>query len=53
MAIPSLMVHRFDAHKMSEPIPMPNSGDPYLYFVVAGILRLYTPSGIMDQGSDK
>lgn len=27
---------------------MPNTENPYLYIVLDGMLRLYTPSGIMD-----
>ncbi|MGN0034433.1 MAG: AraC family transcriptional regulator N-terminal domain-containing protein [Coriobacteriales bacterium] len=42
--IPSLFVHRFTDTGME----MPNTGDPYLYLVVDGMLRLHTPSGIMD-----
>jgi AraC-like DNA-binding protein len=29
-------------------IDMPQSENPYLYLVIDGVLRLYTPSGIMD-----
>lgn len=42
--IPSLRVHRFARGDLE----MPNAGNPYLYLVVAGALRLHTPSGIMD-----
>lgn len=31
-----------------ENIPMPESENPYVYIVLDGALRLYTPSGIMD-----
>ena len=27
---------------------MPQTENPYLYLVLGGVLRLYTPSGIMD-----
>ncbi len=29
-------------------IPMPDGENPYIYIVLDGLLRLYTPSGIMD-----
>lgn len=45
--IPSLIVHRYSG-QADTPFAMPNMGDPYLYFVVAGMVRLHTPSGIMD-----
>ena len=32
----------------TETIPMPQTENPYLYIVLYGALRLYTPSGIMD-----
>ena len=32
----------------SDKIRMPNTENPYLYIVLDGMLRLYTPSGIMD-----
>ena len=32
----------------TETIPMPQTENPYLYIVLDGALRLYTPSGIMD-----
>lgn len=31
-----------------ETIPMPEADTPYLYFVLDGSMRLYTPSGMMD-----
>ena len=42
--IPFVTAHRFTAEK----IQMPNTENPYLYIVLDGMLRLYTPSGIMD-----
>lgn len=42
--IPFVMVYRFTEEKVQMPF-VPN---PYLYIVLDGILRLYTPSGIMD-----
>lgn len=32
----------------AERVQMPQTSDPYLYVVLDGVLRLYTPSGIMD-----
>lgn len=42
--IPYVTVCRF----VDEKIQMPQTDNPYLYIVVDGMLRLYTPSGIMD-----
>lgn len=42
--IPSVEVYRFT----DERIEMPQMENPYLYIVLDGMLRLYTPSGIMD-----
>ena len=42
--IPFVTAYRFS----SEKIQMPQTQAPYLYFVLDGTLRLYTPSGIMD-----
>lgn len=42
--ISSLTAYRFTSGN----IQMPQSNDPYLYLVLDGTLRLYTPSGIMD-----
>ena len=42
--IPFVKVYRFT----DERIEMPQTDNPYLYIVVDGMLRLYTPSGIMD-----
>lgn len=42
--IPSVKVYRFT----DERIEMPETDNPYLYIVLDGMLRLYTPSGIMD-----
>lgn len=42
--IPSVKVYRFT----DERIKMPQTDNPYLYIVLDGMLRLYTPSGIMD-----
>lgn len=35
-------------HFTSDKIQMPKTENPYLYIVLDGMLRLYTPSGIMD-----
>ena len=35
----------------AEVFPMPESEDPYLFLVVDGSIRLYTPSGILDYGA--
>lgn len=43
-ALPCLTVYRFTAPKFS----MPQTENPYLYIVLDGSMRLYTPSGIMD-----
>ena len=40
----NLALYRF----LDRRIDMPRSQNPYLYFVIDGALRLYTPSGIMD-----
>lgn len=42
--IPAVKVYRFT----NEIIEMPQTDNPYLYIVLDGMLRLYTPSGIMD-----
>ena len=42
--IPVVKVYRFT----DERIEMPQTNNPYLYIVLDGMLRLYTPSGIMD-----
>lgn len=42
--IPSVKVYRFT----DERIEMPRTDNPYLYIVLDGMLRLHTPSGIMD-----
>lgn len=42
--IPYVTAYRFTAQK----IQMPKTENPYLYIVLDGTLRLYTPSGIMD-----
>ena len=42
--IPCVTVYRFTEEK----IPMPLVENPYLYIVLDGMLRLHTPSGIMD-----
>lgn len=42
--IPSVTAWRFNTEK----IQMPRTENPYLYLVLDGMLRLYTPSGIMD-----
>lgn len=42
--IPGVSVWRFTTGK----IQMPQTDQPYLYLVLDGILRLHTPSGIMD-----
>lgn len=42
--IPSVKIYRFT----DERIEMPETDNPYLYIVLDGMLRLYTPSGIMD-----
>lgn len=42
--IPVVKVYRFTDEK----IEMPQTNNPYLYIVLDGMLRLYTPSGIMD-----
>jgi AraC-like DNA-binding protein len=42
--IPYVTAYRFTEEK----IQMPKTNNSYLYMVVAGALRLYTPSGIMD-----
>ena len=41
---PPLTAYRFTSGK----IQLPQSGNPYLYLVLDGTLRLHTPSGIMD-----
>lgn len=33
---------------IEEKIYMPQTGNPYLYIILDGTLRLYTPSGILD-----
>ncbi len=42
--IPFLTVYRFTDEKIN----MPSVENPYLYIVIDGMMRLYTPSGIMD-----
>lgn len=42
--VPYLTLYKHTAN----PIKMPDSSMPYLYILIAGSLRLYTPSGIMD-----
>ncbi len=42
--IENITVYRFTGEK----IQMPKIENPYLYIVLDGMLRLYTPSGIMD-----
>lgn len=42
--IPYVTVYRFTEEK----VQMPLLEDPYLYIVLDGMLRLHTPSGIMD-----
>ncbi len=42
--IPSVTVWHFTGDR----VQMPQTGDPYLYIVLDGALRLYTPSGIVD-----
>lgn len=42
--IPSVKVYRFT----DKTIEMPETDNPYIYIVLDGMLRLYTPSGIMD-----
>lgn len=42
--IADLTAYRFTTEK----IRMPQTENPYLYIVLDGTLRLYTPSGIMD-----
>lgn len=42
--IPCVTVYR----STEEKVQMPLTANPYLYIVLDGILRLYTPSGIMD-----
>lgn len=42
--IPAVTPYRFTA----EHIPMPQAERPYLYLVLDGVLRLHTPSGMMD-----
>lgn len=42
--IPSATPYRFTV----EHIPMPRTERPYLYIVLDGVLRLHTPSGMMD-----
>ena len=42
--IPAVTLYRFTA----EHIPMPRTERPYLYLVLDGVLRLHTPSGMMD-----
>lgn len=42
--IPGITPYRFTA----EHIPMPQTERPYLYIVLDGVLRLHTPSGMMD-----
>lgn len=42
--VPYLTLYRQTAN----PIKMPDGSMPYLYLLIAGSMRLYTPSGIMD-----
>ena len=42
--IPFITAWRFTSKNMQ----MPNTNHPYLYIVLDGMLRLYTPSGMMD-----
>lgn len=44
MQIPSVTPYRFTAER----IPMPRAERPCLYIVLDGVLRLHTPSGLMD-----
>jgi AraC-like DNA-binding protein len=44
ITFPHMTLYRF----LGRRIDMPRSETPYLYMVVDGALRLYTPSGIMD-----
>lgn len=43
-AIPSVTPYRFT----TTAVEMPHIDEPYLYLVLDGVLRLHTPSGIMD-----
>jgi hypothetical protein len=43
-AFSNMTFYRF----LDRKIDMPRSETPYLYMVIDGALRLYTPSGIMD-----
>lgn len=42
--VPSVTPYRFTAER----IPLPRTERPYLYIVLDGVLRLHTPSGMMD-----
>lgn len=42
--IPSVTPYRFTVER----VPMPQTERPYLYIVLDGVLRLHTPSGMMD-----
>ncbi|HJB28754.1 MAG TPA: AraC family transcriptional regulator [Candidatus Blautia faecavium] len=42
--MPYLHIYR----SSSEKVPMPRTDSPYLYVVLTGSIRLYTPSGILD-----
>ena len=42
--VPYLKIYRYN----TENVPMPKIENPYLYFIIDGSIRLYTPSGIMD-----
>lgn len=42
--VSSMTAYRFVEAKIN----MPQTENPYLYLVLEGTLRLYTPSGIMD-----
>lgn len=42
--VPFVTAYRFTTQK----IQMPQTENPYLYIILDGALRLYTPSGIMD-----
>ena len=43
-AVPYVTVYRYTTEKIS----MPQTDSPYIYIVLDGTLRLYTPCGIMD-----
>ena len=45
--VTNVKVYRFT----QETFPMPEPEDPYLFLVLDGSIRLYTPSGILDYGA--